>query len=202
MCGLPIIYIALQFLQNAEQGVAKVQLKIKGGLMRRFCPTNCINVWESVLLLRGFTISQLVRATGLSPEIVRAEVQWLGQEGFVVSQHGEEQDEDLYSLSDDPEIRLELSRSLDRSCPSSPKPSHPTARLYHAALHTLSQAEKARGQQREELLAQAAHQLEGAWHAEGGSRAPDLVQAHILRERGRLAYLQGADPDLAHQLLS
>ena len=158
-------------------------------------------VRRNALLLRQFTISQLVRATGLNPESVRTEVQRLKQEGFVVSERRPGQREVLYRLSDDPEKRLELSRNVEAFYPPPPEPSRPTARLYQAALHTLSQAEKAKGRQRQDLLAQAAHQLEGAWQAEGASRAPDLVQAHLLRERGRLAYLQGTNLDQAHQLL-
>jgi len=158
-------------------------------------------VRRNALLLRQFTISQLVRATGLNPESVRTEVQRLKQEGFVVSERRPGQREVLYRLSDDPEKRLELSRNVEAFYPPPPEPSRPTARLYQAALHTLSQAEKAKGRQRQDLLAQAAHQLEGAWQAEGASRAPDLVQAHLLRERGRLAYLQGTNLEQAHQLL-
>jgi len=160
-----------------------------------------LKVRQNALLLREFTVSQLVRATGLNPESVRTEVQRLKQEGFVVAEHRPGQREAVYRLSDDPEKRLELSRSLEAFYPPPPERSRPTARLYQAALHTLNQAEKAKGRQREELLAQAAHQLEGAWQAEGASRAPDLVQAHLLRERGRLAYLQGTNLDQAHQLL-
>jgi len=160
-----------------------------------------LKIRRNALLLRQFTISQLVRATGLNPESVRTEVQRLKQEGFVVSERRPGQREALYRLSDDPEKRLELSRSLEAFYPPPPERPRPTARLYQAALNTLNQAEKAKGRQREELLAQAAHQLEGAWQAEGASRAPDLVQAHLLRERGRLAYLQGTNLDQAHQLL-
>ena len=158
-------------------------------------------VRRNALLLRQFTISQLVRATGLNPESVRTEVQRLKQEGFVVSERRPGQREVLYRLSDDPEKRLELSRNVEAFYPPPPEPSRPTARLYQAALHTLSQAEKAKGRQRQDLLAQAAHQLEGAWQAEGASRAPDLVQAHLLRERGRLAYLQGINLEQARQHL-
>jgi len=148
-------------------------------------------VRQDALLLHEFTISQLVRTTGLNPESVRTEVQRLKQAGFIVSERRPGQREALYRLSDDPEKRLALSRSVEAFYPPPPKPSRPTARLYQTALHTLSQAEGEKGRRREELLAQAAHQLEGAWQAEGASRAPELVQAHILRERGRLACLQG-----------
>jgi DNA-binding transcriptional ArsR family regulator len=158
-------------------------------------------VREDALLLREFTISQLVRTTGLNPESVRTEVQRLKQKGFIVSERRPGQREVVYRLSDDPEKRLELSRSVRAFHPPLPEPTRPTARLYQAALNTLDQAERAKGQQRKELLDLAAHQLEGAWQAEGASRAPELVQAHLLRERGRLAYLQGTNLDQARQLL-
>lgn len=157
-------------------------------------------VRRDALLLHEFTISQLVRTTGLNPESVRTEVQRLKQEGFVVSERRPGQREALYRLSDDPEKRLALSRSVEAFYPPPPAPSRPTARLYQAALHFLGQAEKEEGRRREELLAQAAHQLEGAWQAEGASRAPELVQAHLLREQGRLAYLRGSNLEQARQL--
>jgi hypothetical protein len=150
-------------------------------------------VRRNALLLREFTIGQLVRATELNPESVRTEVQRLKQEGFVVSERRPARREALYCLSDDPEKRLALSRSVEAFYPppAKPIPPRPTSRLYRAAVESLDQAEREKGRRRDELLAQAAHQLEGAWQAEGASRAPELVQAHILRERGRLAYLQG-----------
>lgn len=152
-----------------------------------------LKVRRNALLLREFTIAQLVRATGLNPESVRTEVQRLKQEGFVVSERRPGRREALYRLSDDPEKRLALSRSIEAFYPEPPEPipPRPTSRLYQAALQSLDQAEREKGRRREGLLEQAAHQLEGAWQAEGASRAPELVQAHLLRERGRLAYLQG-----------
>jgi len=150
-------------------------------------------VRQNALLLREFTIAQLVRATGLNPESVRTEVQRLRREGMVTSKRKPGQREALYRLSDDPEKRLALSRSVEAFYPEPPEPipPRPTSRLYQAALQSLDQAEREGGEPNKELLARAAHQLEGAWQAEGASRAPELVQAHILRERGRLAYLQG-----------
>ncbi len=150
-------------------------------------------VRQNALLLREFTIAHLVRATGLNPESVRTEVQRLRKEGFIVSERRPGRREAFYRLSDDPEKRLALSRSVEAFYPEPPEPvpPRPTSRLYQAALLSLDQAEREKGKRREALLAQAAHQLEGAWQAEGASRAPELVQAHILRERGRLAYLQG-----------
>jgi len=150
-------------------------------------------VRRNALLLGEFTIAQLVRATGLNPESVRTEVQRLKREGFVVSQRKPGRREALYRLSDDSEKRLALSRSVEAFYPEPPAPipPRPTSRLYQAALRSLDHAEGEKGKQREELLEQAAHQLEGAWQAEGASRTPELVQAHILRERGRLACFQG-----------
>ncbi len=150
-------------------------------------------VRQNALLLREFTIAQLVRATGLNPESVRTEVQRLRREGMVTSERKPGRREALYRLSDDPEKRLALSRSVEAFYPEPPEPipPRPTSRLYQAALQSLDQAEREKGKPSKELLAQAEHQLEGAWQAEGASRAPELVQAHILRERGRLAYLQG-----------
>jgi DNA-binding transcriptional ArsR family regulator len=150
-------------------------------------------VRRNALLLGEFTISQLVRATGLNPESVRTEVQRLRKDGFLVSERKAGRREALYHLSDDPEKRLALSREVEDFYPEPQDAirARPTSLLYQAALQSLDQAERQQGRGREALLKQATHQLEGAWQAEGASRAPELVQAHILRERGRVAYLQG-----------
>jgi len=150
-------------------------------------------VRRNALLLGEFTIAQLVRATGLNPESVRTEVQRLRQEGMIASENKPRQREALYRLSDDPEKRLALSRSVEAFYPepSEPVPPRPTSRLYQDALQTLDEAEREKGERREALVKQAAHQLEGAWEAEGASRAPEMVQAHLFREQGRLACLQG-----------
>jgi len=150
-------------------------------------------VRRNTLLLHEFTIAQLVRATGLNPESVRTEVQRLRQEGMIISGHKPGQREAVYRLSDDPEKRLALSRSVEAFYPepTEPVPPRPTSRMYQDALQTLDEAERGKGEQREALVRRAAHQLEGAWEAEGASRAPELVQAHLFREQGRLACLQG-----------
>jgi hypothetical protein len=150
-----------------------------------------LRVRQSALLLREFTISQLVRVTGLNPESVRTEVQRLKREGNVVSGRQAGLRERLYRLCDDPEKRLALSRSVETFYPSPPEPQVPTSHHYERALRILDRAETAKGAEREELLRQAEHWLEGAWQSEGASRAPASVQAHIQREQGRLAYLRG-----------
>jgi len=150
-------------------------------------------VRRNALLLGEFTIAQLVRATGLNPESVRTEVQRLRQEGMIASEHEPGRREILYRLSDDPEKRLALSRSVEAFYPEPPEPvpPRPTSRLYQDARQILDQAEREKDERRAALVRQAVHQLEGAWQAEGASRAPDLVQAHLLREQGRVACLQG-----------
>lgn len=150
-------------------------------------------VRRNVLLLREFTIAQLVRATGLSPGSVQTELWKLTQEELITSELKPEQYDVLYRLSGDPEKRLALSHAVEAFYPEPPEPipPRPTSRLYQAASQSLDQAEREEGERRDELLARVACQLEGAWQAEGASRAPELVQAHILRERGRLARLEG-----------
>lgn len=151
-------------------------------------------VRRNVLLLREFTIEDLVQVTGSNPESIRTEVQRLRQEEFVLSERRPGQRHVLYRLSDDPEKRLELSKSIEAFYPKPTTrrtPPQPTSRLYQAAVTTLDQAEKEKGPEQKKLLEEASHQLKGAWHTEGASRAPELVQAHILREQGRLARLQG-----------
>jgi DNA-binding transcriptional ArsR family regulator len=160
-------------------------------------------VRRNALLLGEFTIAQLVRATGLNPESVRTEVQRLRREGMITSERKPGRREALFRLSDDPEKRLAFSYSVEAFYPEPPEPipPRPTSRLYHAALQSLDQAEREKGKPSKELLEQAARQLEGAWQAEGASRAPELVQAHLLREQGRLACLQDRH-EQAHERFS
>ena len=144
-------------------------------------------VRRNALLLDRFTIARLVQATGLNPESVRTEVQRMKQEGFVVSDAGSGRRGAQYRLSDDPEKRLALSRNLEAFYLEHPQPvqQRPTSRLFKVAMQCLDQAEKEKDEKREKLLEQAAHWLDGAWQAEGADRAPESVQAYIMREQAR-----------------
>lgn len=151
-----------------------------------------LKVRRTALVLKEFTVDQLVRDTGLNPNSIRTEIQRLRKKGFITSERVPGQRAAKYRLSEDPEKRLELSRSIEEFYPESPKPvlELPTSRLYEAAVEILDRAESVEGKEREDLLRQAEIQIEGAWQTEGASQAPELVKAHLLRERGRLACLQ------------
>jgi predicted transcriptional regulator len=69
------------------------------------------------LLLEEFTVSQIVELTGLKSPSVRTEVQRMKREGFVTASRQNAQGRGgppcVYRLTDDPEARLALSRSVE-----------------------------------------------------------------------------------------
>lgn len=149
------------------------------------------------LLLREFTVADIVSATGLNPESVRTELQRMRQEGLLRSQphaspaaehHGRAA---LYCLTDDPEARLVLSRSIEAFYPPPPSANCPTSRHYLLAQRLLDQALNTTNSQRRRLLADATSALEMAEQAEGGELASESIKAHLQFERARLAYLHG-----------
>jgi RNA polymerase sigma factor (sigma-70 family) len=149
------------------------------------------------LLLREFTVAEIIRATGLNPESVRTELQRMRQEGLITSQpHPQPTAEQqgrpsLYRLADDPEARLALSRSIEAFYPVQASTDHPTSRHYYLAQRLLDQALSTAEIHRQPLLDDAAHALDMAEQAEGGDSAPESVTAYLHYERARLAYLRG-----------
>ncbi|HEX6291853.1 MAG TPA: sigma-70 family RNA polymerase sigma factor [Herpetosiphonaceae bacterium] len=149
------------------------------------------------LLLREFTVADIIRATGLNPESVRTELQRMRQEGLLTSQpHSHSSPERhgrpaLYRLTDDPEARLALSRSIEAFYPTPPASNRPTSRHYLAAQRLLDQALNTAHPQRQPLLTEAEQALDMAEHAEGGHAAPESVKAYMQYERARLDYLRG-----------
>lgn len=151
----------------------------------------------NALLLREFTVADMVRATGQNPESVRTELQRMKQEGLLTSQPHEEKPKKrggrpaLYRLTDDPEARLALSQSIEAFYPPPPAAERPTSRHYLSAQKLLDQAQAAEDPKSERLLSDAERDLEMAEQAEGSSLAPQSVKAYLQYERARLAYLRG-----------
>jgi hypothetical protein len=161
----------------------------------------------NALILREFTVSDMVRATGLNPESIRTELQRMKQEGLLVAApHPEKHDKrgghpSIYRLADDPEMRLALSESIEAFYPPLPVDDQPTSRHYASAKQWIDRAQTADGPQCKPLLAAAEHDLEIAEQAEGGGLASDSVKAYLQYERARLAYLKGKH-ELAQELLN
>ena len=146
------------------------------------------------LLLREFTVADIVSATGLNPESVRTELQRMRQDGLLRSETqpnaAERQGRGaLYRLTDDPEARLTLSRSVEAFYPQPSKTHRPTSRHYQLAQQLLDQALNTTNSQRHQLLDDAVSALEMAEQAEYD--ANDEINAYFQYERARLAYLRG-----------
>lgn len=154
-------------------------------------------VRHNAVLLREFTVADMFRATGLNPESVRTELQRMKQEGLLTSHPHPDKPEKpggrpvIYQLTDDPEARLALSESIEAFYPPLPPADRPTSRHYLWAQRLLNRAQTVDEPQRSQLLSEAEQALEMAYHAEGGSLAPEPVKAFLQYERARLAYLRG-----------
>lgn len=146
------------------------------------------------LLLREFTVADIVSATGLNPESVRTELQRMRQDGLLTSEtqtgaaerHGRAS---LYRLTDDPEARLTLSRSVEAFYPPPPPTTRPTSRHYHLAQQLLDQALNTTNSQRHQLLNDAQAALEMAEQSEYDIHP--AIAAYFEYERARLVYLRG-----------
>ncbi|MFQ5614802.1 MAG: hypothetical protein ACE5H9_21990 [Anaerolineae bacterium] len=157
-------------------------------------------VRHNALLLREFTVAEMVRITGLNPESVRTELHRMKKEGLLTSRPHPDKPKKrggrpaLYRLAGDPETRLALSESIEAFYPPLPPAERPTSRHYLLARQLLDQAQAIDGQDdphRTLLLAEAERDLEMAEQAEGGGLAPEVVRAYLQYERARLAYLRG-----------
>lgn len=159
-------------------------------------------VRHNALMLREFTVADIVRATRLNPESVRTELQRMKQEGLLTSGPLLDRPKKrggcpaLYRLTEDSEARLMLSESIEAFYPAAPSVDKPTSRHYLLAQQTLSRAQMEDDRQRRErLLDLADHDLEMAEQAEGGSLASRSVKAYLEYECARLAYLRGKYED-------
>lgn len=165
-------------------------------------------VRHNALLLRGFTVADIVRATGLNPESVRTELQRMKQEGVLTSRPHPDKPKKrgghpaLYRLTDDPEARLALSESIEAFYPPTPPAGRPTSRHYLLAQQLLNRVQTAEDPQRERLLFEAERDLEMAEQAEDSSLAPEPVKAYLKYERARLFYLRGEHEEARKSLES
>jgi RNA polymerase sigma factor (sigma-70 family) len=156
------------------------------------------------LLLREFTVADMIRTTGLNPESVRTELQRMRQDGLIQSEPHPDTPPELhrrtvlYRLTDDPEARLALSRSIEAFYPPPEITDRPTSRHYRIAQHHLDQALNHGEPQRRQLLEEAQHALEMAVQAEGSATASASVKAYLDYELARLDYLRGDYAQAAH----
>lgn len=163
-----------------KRQLGKVKLRVRG----------------KALLLREFTLEQMVKATGLNQESVQSELRRMRNEGFLTSQRVESEGQRgappcLYRLTSDPELRLELSQQVEEFYPETPPSVRPTSPHYFTAIDLLDQVERGNysNTERTLLLGRSADALEFAWHDEGEPEG--VINAFIECERGRLEYLRG-----------
>ncbi len=147
------------------------------------------------LILKEFTVADIVQATGENPESVRTELQRMRQEGLISSDLVEQQGERggrvaVYRLTNDREARLSLSRSIEPFYPSSSQGEYPSSRRYLSAQHLLDRAQRVQGAERAKYLREAERDLELAEQTEGGKAASEQIRGHLHYERARLQYLQ------------
>lgn len=166
----------------------------------------------NVLLLREFTVAELIKATGLNPESIRTELQRMRQEGLLTSTPDPNKPEkrggqpSIYRISDDPEKRLLLSKSIEAFSvpPVDIDKDEPTSRFYNSAKSlidsTLNAKSKTSNSVRKKLIKKAQEDLDKAEQAEGGNLISEVNRAYINFERARLAYIDGRFND-AHDIL-
>lgn len=154
-----------------------------------------LKVRHNALLLREFTIDDLVRATGLKPESVRTEVQRMKKEDLVSAEplldnpSGRRGRRALYRISADAEARLKLARSIEEFHVPHAEPQLPSSRYYASAVSLLDRAESLTGPERSRLLKVASEDLEDAGEAEGGEFTPPRVRLYLRFQHARLSYL-------------
>jgi hypothetical protein len=154
-------------------------------------------VRHNAQLLREFTVSEMVRATGLNPESVNTELQRMKREGLLERQPlavGERRNGEgsraLYLLTTNPELLRKLTDSVDAFHLPRADRDRPTSRYYTTAVWQLDQAEIRWGVERSLLVDQATLDLREAEKAEGGEAAPRNVKAYLKFQLARIEYFR------------
>jgi hypothetical protein len=147
----------------------------------------------NVLLLKEFTIADVLRVTGLNPDSVRTEIQRMIKEGYLVSEpirgvRGKRGGRPhVYRLTNDLNARMSLSESIEAFYPA-PVEEKPTSRYYLSAKRLIDKTMYTDEVSRGQLLSQAEVDLELAEKAEGGNLVPKMIKAHLEIQRARLQY--------------
>jgi hypothetical protein len=159
---------------------------------RAFPNTVRCKVRHKALMLKEFTSKKIIQSTGLNAESIRTELQRMREEGFLVSERRVRNEpgnagapEVLYRIPDYEAARL-LAASIEVF--SFPATEQPTSKYYFAAREMLAQA-AAQSVVNPELFDETQHNLERAFHAEGGSLASHSIKANLDYEQGLLHYL-------------
>jgi tetratricopeptide (TPR) repeat protein len=147
--------------------------------------------------LRQFTVADLVADTGLNTSSISTELQRMMQAGLLTSKRllpvtGKRGGAPvLYQLNPDPQVRLELWKSVRDFYGPSPIPSQPTSAYYESARNLINKAQFVKEKQLDQLLTAASVDLEAAYHAEGASLAHERVKHLLQYEHARIFFWRG-----------
>lgn len=167
---------------------------------------NAVNfkVRTTAMMLKQFTVAEIVAVTGLNPESVRTVIQRLRKGRFVetVGKLEGRPREACYRISGDQDLRAELFESVEPFLPGpvevaiGERPRGPEyrklVRLLDEALHAPST----------HFLTSAADAYDFACAEEDIERASPAVRAYLAYERGRLDYLLSNDQAARTSFLS
>jgi len=159
-------------------------------------------VRHHALLLEEFTVAQIVELTGLKSTSVRTEVQRMKREGLLSSHRkkgkGRGAPPCVYKLTDDPEARLELSRSVGafytETAPKPAEPRRPVSRHFFQAVELIKDltCQRVEEADQEAVIDEALYHLEFARYEEGaGLEEIEVVEACLDREQARLESVRG-----------
>lgn len=159
-------------------------------------------VRHHALLLEEFTVAQIVELTGLKSTSVRTEVQRMKREGLLSSHRekgkGRGAPPCVYKLTDDPEPRLELSRSIEafytETAPKPVEPRRPVSRHYFQAVELIEDltCQRVKEADQKSVIDKGLYHLEFARREEGiGREGTEVVGACLDREQALLESVRG-----------
>ena len=159
-------------------------------------------VRHHALLLEEFTVAQIVELTGLKSTSVRTEVQRMKREGLLSSHRekgkGRGAPPCVYKLTDDPEARLEFSRSIEafytETAPKPVEPRRPVSRHFFQAVKLVEDltCQRVEEANQKAFMDEVFYHLEFARREEGvGREGTEVVGACLDREQARLESVRG-----------
>jgi hypothetical protein len=153
------------------------------------------------LELGEFTTAEMVRLTGFKVSSVQSVLDRLCEENLLMStplpmeKKKRGRPPVLYRMSEEPQMRLKLTESVQALLRPAPSSERPTSTFYFSVRQLIDRAVQEKGLRRLRLLAEAESDLELALEAEGGKQATEMINARLDYERGRIAYWRRNNAD-------
>ena len=160
-------------------------------------------VRHCALLSEEFTVSQIVELTGLKSSSVRTEIQRMRKDGLVTASRQKAQGRGgppcVYKLTDDPEARLALSKSVEgfyvEPIPRPIEARRPASRHFFEAAQLIEDLlfrSRAEDSDLNAVIEEAAYHLEYARREEGvGREGTEIIGAFLNREMAKLEAVRG-----------